>query len=263
MKLIVKGLEIDAMVRDEGGRPVGYAPLVALMTAFGIPIGPDGQVPIRTFADAFSRKLTYDEPTNTTYLDAAPLPTPPAEPVGAQIRPWLPVTAPITSGPGDRRAPLLDLVIRQFQVAVNPRYKANQQARGETYCNIFVWDVTRALAAEIPHWVIGDGETSSPGNGRELDANAVNAWLNRCSPRYGWTRVTAGEAHAAALQGRPAVASWLNPTGIGHVAVIRPMPAHPTQGVPIAQAGSVNSDTLYLADGFGRAAGAVEFFAHA
>jgi hypothetical protein len=263
MKLIVKSLEIQATVRDEGGRPTGYAPLSALMAAYGVPVGPDGQVHIRRFAEALGRRLEYVAEANTTYLDAGPLPTPPAEPVGAQIRPWIPVTAPITSGPGDRRAPLLDLVIRQFQVAVNPRYRQNQMGRSETYCNIFLWDVTRALSCEIPHWVIGDGEISSPGNGRELDANGVVAWLNRCGPRNGWTRTSAAEAHAAALQGRPAVVVWHNIKGIGHVAIIRPMPLHPTKGVPIAQAGATNSDTLYLADGFGRAAGQVEYWTHA
>lgn len=263
MKLIVKGLELQATVKDEEGRPTGYAPLSSVMEAYGIPVGPDGLVPIRDFATALGRQITYDGQTNTTYLDAVPLPHPPTEPVGAQIRPWIPVTAPITSGPGDRRAPLLDLVIRQFQVAVNPRYRQNQQGAGETYCNIAVWDWTRALCAEIPHWVIGDGEISSPGTGRELDANAVAAWLNRCGPRHGWTRCTAGEAHGAAMQGRPAVAVWQNPSGIGHVAIIRPIEFHPTKGLPIAQAGATNSDTVYLTDGFGRAANQVEYYQHA
>jgi hypothetical protein len=263
MKLVVKGRDVPNNVRDEGGSPTGYAPLSALMEAYGIPVGRDGQVPIRRFAEAMGRQLTYDGETKTSYLDASPLPHLPANPVGDVRSPWLPVTAPITSGPGDRRAPLLDLVIRQFRVATNPRYAQSQQGAGETYCNIALWDFTRALSCEIPHWVVGDGEISSPGTGRELDANGVVSWLRKTGAHYGWTSCSSNEAHAAALQGRPAVAVWNNPGGIGHVAIVRPGDCHPQRGLPIAQAGVRNADDIYLVDGFGRAAGAVEFYIHA
>ena len=62
--------------------------------------------------------------------------------------------------PDQSQASLLyNNVINQFAVQYNPRY-------GEVYvdgvlkktnCNIFVWDVTSAMGALIPHWVDANG----------------------------------------------------------------------------------------------------------
>ena len=110
--------------------------------------------------------------------------------------------------------------------------------------------MTRAMGAEIPHWW----------QGRELNANATNDWLHQHGAAHGWRRVSAAEAQAYANQGKPAVASWKNPGGIGHIGMIRP--GEITSGGPaLAQAGSSNFNRGHVADGFGNRP--VEYWVHA
>ena len=72
---------------------------------------------------------------------------------------WLP-TNPIVKGNEECRSPaLLDRLIEQFDVENSARYTPHKHG-GDTYCNIFVWDVTSALGAEIPHYV--DAQTGAP-----------------------------------------------------------------------------------------------------
>lgn len=244
---------------------VGYGDAQAVLAALNIPFMVDKNgkllIGLRGLATAARLPLHYDQNTNTLYLASEPLPDLPVEPVGRDRKPWHSVQAPIFSGPGDRRPGLLALVINQFQVASNPRYQANQQGANETYCNIFVWDVTRALGCEVPHWIVGDGHPSEPGYGRELDANGVIMWLRSHGRNHGWRSVSAEDALTAANQGRPAIAAWYNPGGIGHVAVVRPGQYDRVRKLPIAQAGALNFDDKYLVDGFGKARG-IEFFNH-
>lgn len=153
------------------------------------------------------------------------------------VRAWEPVNAPVSSTPADRSASRYADVINQFAVGTNPRYAPRG---GNTYCNIFVWDVTRAMGSEIPHWV---GQ-------RELDANGVNAWLNHSGTAAGWRRVDARTAQEWANKGRPSVASWNNPGGIGHGAMVRPG-AVTSSGPASAQAGGRNFNFGHIANGFG------------
>lgn len=156
---------------------------------------------------------------------------------GSQVQPWLPADAPLKSTPSERSLALYDAVINQFAVEKNPRYRRNQQGKGETYCNIFVWDVTRAMGAEIPHWVDQTNDPSVLGEGIELDANDVIQWLQS---QGGWKKVDSERAQDLANQGYPVVATWLNPGGIGHIAVVRPGKYSSSQGPTIAQAGETN-----------------------
>ncbi|MHB8876517.1 MAG: peptidoglycan-binding protein [Myxococcaceae bacterium] len=158
-------------------------------------------------------------------------------PATRNTRAWEPVNAPLRSDPSDRSAARYADVINQFGVGVNPRYARRD---GNTYCNIFVWDVTRAMGAEIPHWVAG----------RELNANSVNAWLHQTGPAAGWRKVDARTAQDFANRGRPAVASWRNPSGIGHVAMVRPGTVT-SAGPASAQAGGRNFNFGHIANGFG------------
>ena len=66
----------------------------------------------------------------------------------------------------------------------------------------------------------------------------------------GWQRVTASVAQAWANRGKPAVASWPNPGGIGHVAMVRPGEIN-SRGPASAQAGGSNFNFGHIADGFG------------
>jgi hypothetical protein len=143
-----------------------------------------------------------------------------------------PVQAAKRSKPTDRRQELLNEVIDQFHVENNPRYMREKES-DRPFCNIFVSDVTRALGAEIPHWV----------KGKELDTEGMRLWLNNQGKLNGWRRVSAAEAQRNADEGRPSIVY-----GPGHIAVVRPggNPSNPA----IAQAGNHNYNRAQVSKGW-------------
>lgn len=155
------------------------------------------------------------------------------------------VTPSITSSPGARSAVQYRGVINQFDVENNPRYMVNKNGDNDTYCNIFLWDVTRAMNAEIPHYV--DPKTlearSYPdvSGAQELNANGIYDWLGKKGSEYGWVRVSAEQAQQYANRGMPVVTAWKNEAGAhGHVQVVCPSEDgryDASRGVMIAQAG--------------------------
>lgn len=161
-----------------------------------------------------------------------------------------PADAPVQGDPDARSADTYNRVIDQFDVENNPRYA---QRNGNTYCNIFAWDVTRAMGTEIPHWVDDAGNPVGYDQGHELDANGVNQWLNAQGGKYGWKEVGPEQAQALANQGFPVVASWDNVGSIGHIAVVRPGEAN-GNGPATAQAGSENWSHGHVYDSFPRSA---------
>jgi hypothetical protein len=173
--------------------------------------------------------------------------------------PWLPVDAPVRSTPAARSPARLLEVVAQFSVETTPRYRPVSTPRGPTtWCNIFVWDATRALGAEIPHCVDEAGCSVPVGEGRELTANRTLRWLETHGPATGWREVDAVGAVAAARAGSPAVAIWHNPFGPGHVALVVPSDE---ADIHIAQAGAACFSRRPLAHGFGDRP--ARFFAHA
>ena len=167
-----------------------------------------------------------------------------------ETRAWVPLQPKIVNS-GVRSRENYDAVINQFDVENNERYRPYRRKNSgeitwsDTYCNIFLWDVTRAMGAEIPHWVdINTGEPReypNVTNAKELDANGIATWLDTKGKEYGWREVTAEEAQARANEGKPTVGVWKNPNGIGHVVVVRPAPDNANSGeVYLAQAGSKN-----------------------
>ena len=148
---------------------------------------------------------------------------------------WVPVDAPTTNAAGNRSADAYSQVIDQFDVENNPRYA---QRDGNTYCNIFAWDVTRAMGAEIPHY---------REDGSEMDANGVADWLAGEGEAHGWHPVSEQEAQAMANQGKPVVVSWKNEGGIGHIGVVRPGEMG-ENGPNLAQAGAVNTNHAHVHD---------------
>ena len=150
----------------------------------------------------------------------------------------------IRSSPSKRSASLYRQVIDQFNVENNPRYAVNKKGTGDTYCNIFLWDVTSAMGAEIPHYI--DAKTSMPrtypnvSGARALNANGIHKWLMQHGKAHGWVQVTAEQAQAYANQGRPAVTAWKNADSRGHAQVVCPSNDgryNNARGVTIAQAG--------------------------
>jgi hypothetical protein len=187
----------------------------------------------------------------------------PTQPVGGGVPPWNPVFARRRSRIADRDPGTYEAVIDQFHVESNPRYVRNRAGRGESYCNIFVWDVTRAMRAELPHWVDDDGEPAAVQCGRETTANGVIEWLRAHGARFGWHPAGASGAQSWANRGRPSIAAWYNPAGIGHLAVLRPGSVD-EHGPLIAQAGEINAARVRAADAFGAAwrRGEVIYFIH-
>lgn len=182
---------------------------------------------------------------------------------------WIVSNASLTNSPGQRNASIYRSVIDQFNVENNSRYAVNKQGIGDTYCNIFTWDVTRAMGAEVPHFIetsTGRPVTSGGEGITELDANGVNDWLNKYGQSYGWTKVSAEEAQYYANNGMPAITSWKNSSGHGHLQVVSPSQDgsyNAARGVTIAQAGRQLKnydymDTVYGANSLAN----VEYFAH-
>ena len=168
---------------------------------------------------------------------------------------------PLTNAPGERDPAVYDQVIDQFAVSHNPRHLPKD---GNTFCNIFVWDVTRAMGAEIPHWITQAGDVAPPFSSEavELVVNGVFDWMRRFGVKvHGWQGCTEAEAQAAANSGNPAVVMWRNPTGgHGHIAVVRPGELS-SKGAVVAQAGATNFNRGYVRDGFGTKQG-LKFYFH-
>lgn len=157
------------------------------------------------------------------------------------------VSPPLTNSAAQGRDPnTYSQVINQFAVGDNPRYA---RRNGNTYCNIYAWDVTRAMGAELPHWRRQDGSPAEPfeRGAWEMNANGTARWLSEHGERHGWRQVSAAEAQAHANGGAPAVAIRENPDGIGHVAVVRPGEMT-DRGPCIAQAGGRNFNEGHVRD---------------
>lgn len=166
-----------------------------------------------------------------------------------EIARWLPVNAPLRGALPRTRGQLL-AVVAQFDLEHAPRY---QPERGLTFCNIASWDITRALGAEIPHWVSPAGDAVTPGKGIELSANLTLDWLQIHGARRNWTPCSRDEAADRAEGGYPTVAVWQNPRpkSPGHIAVV--VPSIDAGVLHVAQAGSRCFTSEPIARGFGAA----------
>lgn len=175
--------------------------------------------------------------------------------------PWEPVDLAglVVSAPGARNPDVLEAVVQQFDVVHAARY---QGSGSTTWCNIFLWDVTRALGCEVPHWVDASLNPAPMGPpNRELSANAVCDWLEVQGARFGWMKVDGDLAQEAASKGEPVVIAWKNPSGgSGHVAIAVPDPSDLCELLS-AQAGAVNFVGKPYTAGFG--ARPVSFYCHA
>ncbi|MDD4074827.1 MAG: hypothetical protein PHC80_01915 [Eubacteriales bacterium] len=173
----------------------------------------------------------------------------------------------IISNVGNRSAALYRAVVDQFNVENNARY---QPRDGSTYCNIFQWDVTKAMGAEIPHHTnanTGAPTTKDDPDVRYMNANRISDWLNSLGEKYGWYEVSAEQAQRLANQGHPAVTIWKNNSGgHGHCQVVVPSEDgtyDPVKGVAIAQAGRRLFNNAYITNVYSASLPEVQYFAHA
>jgi hypothetical protein len=162
---------------------------------------------------------------------------------------WIPLSAPLQSRAGSRGPNVYYSIAQQFRVTEMPRYVAQPP---QTWCNIYAWDVTKAMGAEIPHWYDKVSGVPMPvGKGSEMRANDMVTWLDQGNG--GWRQVPGDTAKARAAVGYPTVVIWANPSGPGHVAMLLPDGS-------IAQAGATNLWRASITSGFGYRA--VKFFTH-
>jgi hypothetical protein len=174
---------------------------------------------------------------------------------------WEEVTPDLKIGLNERSTKNYLAAVKQFEVETNPRYARGHAKPGigkETYCNIFLWDVTVAMNCEVAHWIDpATGVEVPKGKGIELSANGVCDWFSTHSLTFGWMKCGKTKAMERASVGFPAVVLWKNPGGIGHVAIVLPG----TDFCHIAQAGTVNFFDQPLDKGFGSARPLV-FYTH-
>ncbi|EGO62372.1 hypothetical protein, partial [Acetonema longum] len=190
-----------------------------------------------------SAEVAYNPDGNVTIRDA-----------------WLPTDPIYTNSEGNRSRENYILGIEQFNVTSNDRYTPYKLGKGDTYCNIYVSDVTQAMGAPIPHWVNQDLEPQFMPIGLnsderiewmeardELNAYGVINWLQVKGPANGWQRVDGMTAQDRANKGYPTVA-----TSPGHVMIVRPAKVEDTYvsiwGPTIAQAGKTNSNYCWVRD---------------
>lgn len=156
------------------------------------------------------------------------------------VDPWKPIDVPSAKLP--HTPDKLWAVLRDLAVEKSKRYKARE---GLTYCNVFLWDVCRAMGCEIPHWVDKDGNRADVGKGKELSANGTVRWLDEHGARHGWVDADRETAMDAAARGHVVVLGWDSKSvKPGHVAVMLP------KGT-IAQAGRRNFVGETISQGFG------------
>jgi hypothetical protein len=122
---------------------------------------------------------------------------------------WIAVQAPLQSREGKRSRELLENVIRQFGVTVNPRY--NEEAPGKSRGHIFVWDVSRAMNCEIPHFV----------GAKELTLAQTCDWVRHEGPMRLWKRLNADGAVEVANSGKLVIALPRD-TRTKHIAIVPP-----------------------------------------
>jgi len=171
---------------------------------------------------------------------------------------WRPANPTIKSTEDNRNPGLYNAVISQFRVETAERYKPFRN--GYTYCNIFMWDVTSAMGAEIPHYT--DPDTGEPRyypdikGAKSMTAVEIDGWLKKYGPEYGWHEVDAETAQLHANEGKPAVTSG---GSLDHVQVVCPSKNgefDPIRGVTVAQAGSRVTSYSYISSIYG--AGSLE-----
>lgn len=169
------------------------------------------------------------------------------------------VTPPLTGGSSFRNPDVLERIVRQFEVERSPRYKVedvNGDGRSETWCNLFVSDVTAALGCPVPRVL------TKAGSFRWFRADDQCEWFRRDGYAvHGWQQVDASVARMKAQTGNPVVACWrsLSVHTPSHVAIV--MPSHGAPGVWIAQAGGSNFSRGPLESGFGKLS-PVYFWSH-
>ena len=133
----------------------------------------------------------------------------------------------------------------QTLASVNPMAPKYLPHAGSTFCNLFAEDVTAKMGAPLPRVLADD----------------LYKWLDSSAGKNaGWKPLSAAEAQKAANLGHPTVAVYYNPSGHGHIAMVRPGQMAGPNNPATAQAGGVNFLHGHERDGFGSLP--VKYYSH-
>jgi hypothetical protein len=160
---------------------------------------------------------------------------------------WRQLNPPMQNREGKRSGDAYEQVINQFAVGSNPRYEPDGPDKPRAH--IFAWDVTKAMNAEIPHFV----------GPKEMSLGQTVDWLRMEGPMRGWRKLPVTEALEQAQQGCPVVALPKDPR-TKMIAIVRPAPAGPNGQPRFAAAGKARANDLGLLEALG--VFAAEYFAH-
>ncbi len=122
---------------------------------------------------------------------------------------------------GLRNAQNYNKIIDQFNVETNKRYKISGKS---TWCNIYAWDVMRAMNVPFSHWVYNGkpltyNEARKTKGAYECNVSEHLRWLKNYGSKYKWRKISAAEAQKRANQGYPTIVLDI---GGEHIAVVRP-----------------------------------------
>lgn len=86
-----------------------------------------------------------------------------------------------------QRSPAAYIAVLDYFNVAHPANARYVRTARDTFCNIYVHDVTRAMRASIPHWIRDPAQTGhKPIGRRELNANATFDWINAMGRSVGW-----------------------------------------------------------------------------
>jgi hypothetical protein len=214
------------------------------------------------------------------FLGAITAPPPPAGPSPELIQTdvGIPINAAIRGNPLNPNPNLYAQVIDQFRVKTNPRYTVrdvNNDSKRDTFCNILVYDVTRAMGIQGGlYWLKGTvpdkggtAEVWDPIPEADHDLTTKAKWKKEYWPtnaprqyewlrsnkgkKFGWKQVTPLQAQVAANAGFCVISG-----GHGHVTVIRPgvLRTSPDgfDDPKCSSAGGDNVDNVFNSNSFGK-----------
>lgn len=161
---------------------------------------------------------------------------------------WKAVQAPVQSREGRRSVEMLTAVLAQFAVGNNPRYDPDGPGRPRGH--IFLWDISRAMNCEVPHFV----------GAKELSLAQTVDWVRHEGPMRGWVRGGPEEALNAAQQGMLAVAMPKD-IKLKQLAIVLPEDPDPNGKPRVAAAALKKGSNLALNEALG--VFLAEYFIHA
>jgi hypothetical protein len=247
----------QASLPPVGGRAASYANLPAVGGAITIPERKPSVIQKQLLASAFDEDERTQIDTvlgrvGRVQLDDDEEPTAaneffdgitPAEGTDSPET-WKAVNAPVQSRPRRRSGRVLWSLLDQFAVEHNPRYTGTNGDRA----HVFVWDVSRAMECEVPHFKAG----------REMTVIQMVDWMRVEGSTRGWRRTNAQGALEAADRGELVLAFARDPKQ-KLVAIVRPGGAG-DDGIPrVATAGPKRGNDLSVREAIGNS---VEYFVH-